>query len=122
MPCHFFINPSERLVRATVSGAVTREDLHELRKRLMADPAFAPDLSVLIDVSDATSEALAAADIQQLAHASTFARGARRAFVAPHPTMFGLARMIASYRDGNMGSEETAVFKHLADAEEWLRR
>jgi hypothetical protein len=120
MPCNFVIDVDRQLVRTRIWGPVTGSELRDLRERLLADPAFSPTLSVLVDLSDATSEALTTDDIQSLARTSKFSDGSRRAFVASNPATFGLARMFESYRAISDGRELTATFTSVADAEAWL--
>lgn len=120
MPCDYVIDLEQRLVRATIAGIVTGADLRALRDRLAADPSFSPDLSGLIDLTDARADALTSVDIQQMARMAVFGKGARRAFVSPNPAMFGLARMFEVYREMRDGPERTATFRTVAEAEAWL--
>ena len=120
MSCEFVIDIERRLVRATLRGSLTGADLRDMGARLAADPAFRPDLSMLIDLSQATSEALTSMDMQGLARSSNFSRGARRAFVCQDAAMFGLARMFTTYREMREALEDTEVFSTVADAEAWL--
>ena len=120
MPCDYVIDPEHRLVRTTISGVVTGAELRALRDRLAADPSFSPELSGLIDLTDARADALTSADIQRLARNAAFGKQARRAFVSPNPAMFGLARMFEVYREMRDGPELTATFRTVAEAEAWL--
>jgi hypothetical protein len=120
MPYRYTIDVAQQVIRTRLWGSVTGAELRALRDHLSADPEFRPNLSVLIDVSDATTELLNAADIQGLASTSKFDEGSRRAFVVPDAASFGLARMFDSYRQTRDGREQTAVFRTLAEAEQWL--
>lgn len=120
MPCDYVIEVERQVVRATLSGPVTGRELRDLRERIAADPRFRPDHSLLIDLTNAVGTALTSADLQDLARTSTFARGARRAFVAPDPETFGLSRMFQTYREISGGQELTEIFRNMADAERWL--
>jgi hypothetical protein len=120
MPADYVIDLEHRLVRTTLSGVVTGPELRALRERLAADPLFSPEMSGLIDLTDARSPALTTADIRELASSAIFSRGARRAFVSPTPAMFGLARMFEAYREMRDGPNRTATFRTVAEAEAWL--
>ena len=120
MPCEFVIDIDRRIIRTTIRGTVTSGEILAFRKGLVRDPAFAPDLPVLIDVRHTNSEALTSLDIRGLAETSKTHPGVRRAFVATDAMAIGVARLFCTYRELKEGQEDTAVFTTLESAERWL--
>ena len=120
MPCEFVIETDRRIIRTTIRGAVTRGEILAFRARLARDPAFDPDLPVLIDVRDTNSEELTSLDVRGVAETSKTHPGVRRAFVATDAMAIGLARLFGTYRELKEGQEDTAVFTTLESAERWL--
>ena len=120
MPCEFVIDADRHLIRMTIRGAVTKEELLAFRDRLARDPTFARDLPMLIDVRDTNADALTSLDIRALAEASKVSPGVRRAFVATDAMTLGLARLFGTYRELLDGQEHAAVFTTLESAERWL--
>jgi hypothetical protein len=100
-------------------GSLTRAEVMAVVQELIADSRFTPGLSELIDLEDATSTAITANDLRQLA-ASSLDPVARRAFVTTDALTFGLARMFEAHRKASQAPERIAVFKNLRDAEAWL--
>jgi hypothetical protein len=120
MPCEYVIDICRRIIRTTIRAKVTRQEILAFRGRLVRDPAFAPDLPVLIDVRNTDAEALTSLDIRGLAETSKTLPGVRRAFVATDAMAIGVARLFGTYRDLKEGQDDTAVFTTVESAERWL--
>ena len=119
MPHEYSIDSAQRLVRVRMWGALTRTEILATVAELVGDPRLSPDFSELIDVTDATAAEIHTDDIRAIAGA-LLDRVARRAFVAPDPAVFGLARMFGAFRDMKDATEHVAVFRSIREAEEWL--
>ena len=72
----------------------------------------------LADARDASEVHVDSAQSRTIAELNVFARGARRAIVAPADEPFGVARMMESYSE--MAEQVVQVFRDLASAERWL--
>ena len=127
MPSDYAIDPDQRLVRVTGTGALTDADLLEQRVRLREDPAFDPGCSFLVDLRAVTDVGLSAQVVARLARDPISAPGVRRAIVLPlaepgaaepHPLAFGLGRVFQSI--AALRGEDVEVFTDIAIAEQWL--
>jgi SpoIIAA-like len=120
MPCDYVIDEARGWIRARLWGEITAQELRDVRVRLLADPAFRPELSVLVDMRDVTRQESTPGDIRELASTSTFGPGTRRALVTSSKVAYGMARMFQAYREINRGVEQTAIFDSIEAAEAWL--
>jgi len=115
MPADHRIDLNDRIVYSRAWGILSDEDL--LSNNVAADPAFAPDLRQLYDLTDVTEIAVTAAGLRALAATSRFAPTARRAIVVSSDVVFGMSRMYAIIS----GHEEwVRVFRDRAAALAWL--
>ncbi len=119
MPYEYTIDSEQLLVRIRMWGVVTRAEITAVRHAVASDPIFNTSLSELIDVQEAVTTVITARDVQELA-SSNVDPVARRAFVAPDPATFGLARMFHTLHSVKHGREQVSVFRTMADAEAWL--
>jgi hypothetical protein len=85
------------------------------------DPAFAPDLHQLFDLTEVTEVALTSEGIRLLASRDPFGAGAKRALVvAPGAMeMFGMMRMFQILTDEHP-DELRVQFDHIGEARSWL--
>jgi hypothetical protein len=120
MPSTFSIDAERHLVRMTLSGSLTSAELRDVGNRLATDPSFRPDMALLVDLSEASADALSSQDIRGLASTSKFNRDARRAFVADNAAMYGIARMFGTYGELNERLPQARVFRTMVEAEAWL--
>ena len=120
MPCDYLIDEARGLVRARLWGAVTGQELRDARDRMAADPAFRPELSILVDLREITRQGSTPDDLRELASKSLFGAGTRRALVTSSKAEYGMARMFQAYREINRGLEQTAIFESIEAAEAWL--
>jgi len=117
VPGEYRIDRSERVVYSRAWGVFTDADLAEIRAALFKDPAFNPDLAILIDLSDVTELKLTSRALLNLAMTTRFAPTVRRALVASSDVAYGMGRMFAILT----GREERVqVFRDRASALEWL--
>jgi len=120
MPCEYELDLARRLVRLRAWGVVTYAEMTATRLGFSSEPVFTSDFSQLYDFRDVTRISVTGDEIRETAAYSHFSSGSRRAFVAPHNVVYGLARMFAIYREVSGGREQICVFRNLADAEAWL--
>ncbi|SRR5258708_5756083 len=119
MPASYKIDKRQRLVISSGSGVLTRDDCEKHQQQLLNDPDFDPGFSQLSDFTQVTKVALTTQDIQQLAIATIFSPGARRAFLAGSEEQFGLSRMFEMIRE-TMGETGVRVFRSREEAMRWL--
>jgi hypothetical protein len=120
MPATYLIDHARRVVFSRGWGDLTDADLAGHQATLLADRAFDPTFAQLCDLRGVTSEAqVTTTAVHYLAGRDVFAPWARRAFVAPRPLSFGLARIFALLREsrGELGIE---VFQEIAPARRWV--
>jgi hypothetical protein len=127
MPSNYTIDPDDRLVRVTGTGALSDADLLEQRMRIREDPAFDAGYSFLVDLRAVTEVLLSAQVVARLARDPISQPGVRRAIVVPaaepgatvpHPLAFGLGRVFQSI--AALRGEDVEVFTDVALAARWL--
>ena len=118
MPAKHEVFPDLRLVRTRVDGVLTERETREHYERIQRDPAFDPTFRQLCDLTGVKELQASAEFLRELARMAVFARGTRRAFVAPAPLHFGLVRMFQAYCE--LDGTEIEVFRSLEEAERWL--
>jgi hypothetical protein len=120
MPASYSIDQARRVVSSRGWGDLTDADLADHQAALLADPAFDPTFAQLCDLREVTSESqVTVLGVRYLAGRDVFAPWARRAFVAPRPLSFGLARMFALLRKSR-GELAIEVFRELPSASHWV--
>lgn len=120
MPCRYVIDKERRLVVSTASDCVTFAELKAHQEQLASDPDFTPDFNQLLDGTKATSLAVTIEQAKTLARRKVFSATSRRAFVAPSPAMFGIARVFEAYHSMSDVPSHVCVFYDLGEARKWL--
>jgi hypothetical protein len=106
------IDRQRRMVHVWMSGPLTVAEVREVAGKLAADPEVTGSFVELIDLREATTDAISAA--------ATLDSATRRAFVTSDTLTYGLARMFGTHRELNRKQDVVAVFRRIADAEQWL--
>src|SRR5207302_10692214 len=100
MPCDYVIDTDQRLVITSGWDVLTGAEALEHQNRLLADKAFHPDFSQLLDYTRVTRVDIAAPMVKVLAARNVFRPQSRRAFlVGDSKVSFGMVRMFQAYRD-----------------------
>jgi hypothetical protein len=120
VPSEYWIDVPHRLVRARAWGVLTHAELTKTRLGIMGDPNFLSDFSQLYDFREVTKAAVSADEIREIGGHSYFSAQSRRAILAPHGAVYGLARMFELYREAIGGREQIRVFTSGEEAEAWL--
>jgi hypothetical protein len=118
MSITYSIDQERHLVRSRGWGVISTEDLNDWIGSLLADRLFRADFRSLIDLSLVTDITVDAVALARAASTPLFDPGVRRAIVATSDSVFGVARMFASYAE-RIG-QVLMVFRELWLAEEWL--
>jgi hypothetical protein len=118
VPTHCNVDSERRLVTVRFDSEVTVQDVVQYLTNLKANPAFEPDFSELVDLTQVMSSEVDFQAAMMLARdVDPFSRKARRAFAAPRAATFGTVRMYQMAR-GDDGS--IAVFRTMDEAKHWL--
>jgi hypothetical protein len=118
MSMTYRIETERQLVHSRGWGVVSTEDLNDWISDLLSDRLFRPEFRSLIDLRLVTDVAVDPTTIARAAATPLFDAGARRAIVATSDSVFGVARMFASYAE-RIG-QHLMVFRELRPAEEWI--
>ena len=119
MPAEYQIDTELGVVFSRGWDELTQGDVLVHHQRLIADPDFDPALRQLIDLSAVTHFSLSPDDLRALAPNDPWDTGTRRAIAVPSDYIFGMARMYEARAPGT--PQETAIFKTLEEARDWLR-
>ena len=118
MPLTLRIDPELETVFTTSEGVVTFDDVRAAQNQLLSDPAFEPSFHHLFDLRGASDLAVSYAEMWALVEHAPFGKGARRAFVANHDSIFGTLRMAQTLLDNP--PSEIRVFRAISEARSWL--
>src|SRR5256885_145293 len=114
MPYPYEIDTERRIVITRAVGSLTGDDIRETRTRLLADPAFDPTFSQLIDLRRMTDTTLELVELMSIAGSSVFRPGVRRAIVSTTPLQYGIARMFETLSEQH--GQDVKVFRDSAEA------
>lgn len=123
MPFHVAVNVTIdrdlRLVRTRYHGEVWDADLKTAHEELSSAGQLGEGWRQLIDLGDVTGGDLPSAAVAHFARMlPIFQPSSRRAIVAPHDVLYGMARMYAARRRASAG--EVRVFRVRSEALRWL--
>lgn len=117
MPASFQLDVPHQLVRVTLSGDVTDDEVLGLQRTLHQTPEVEPGWHALVDCSTAEQVLLTTNAIRELGARSRFTAQARIAIVAPRDALYGIARMVEQLHPGPCG---IMVFRDRDQAVAWL--
>ena len=120
MSCTYVIDQGKRLVITSASGIVTAAEAFSHQNRLSEDSAFSPEFCQLIDCTQLTKVQMGATELRTLAKKHFFSPNSRRAILVNSPSMFGLGRMLVTFRDIAGGKEAMQIFRDREEAMLWL--
>jgi hypothetical protein len=119
---HYRIDKKLRLILTVADGHVRFADIKAHQARLLADPDFDPTFDQVIDTTPCKEFELSAEEARILSSRPIVAPESKRAFVAAHPYVYGLGRMMEIYHDNVFGLAHVEVFTKMGDALKWLGR
>ena len=121
MPCPYVIVKERRLVITTAEGRLTFAEAKAHQERLKNDPDFNPEFNQLLDTTAVTTLDISTEEAKIVAHGSLFfAPSSQRAWVAPTPHIFGMARFIQAHREMAGAQDHFHVFYERDAALKWL--
>lgn len=118
LPGTYEIDPQRRIVTSRFWGAVTDAEVFEHNEKLRNDPRFDATYQQLVDLTGVTGIDVSTGTINTTSLDQFFEPGTRRAFVATHDAVFGMARMFA-LRAESVG-QTIRVFRDGGAAKDWL--
>jgi hypothetical protein len=118
MPCSYTILPESRFVYTRGWGVVTDAMILAQARALGSDPRFQPSFAHFYDLREAEI-AFTSEGVREVALASPFGAGARRAFVSgSSDSLFGMVRMYEILREPS--PDKIEVFRTVEEALRWL--
>ena len=118
MPIRYVIDPAHGLVYSQASGVLTEAETTAHYAAIKADPTFSPDYRQLCDLQQVSDLRITREFLRDLAMASIFNRGTRRALIATTDHYYGLGRMLQTFSD--LDGREVSVFRTELEARTWL--
>ena len=104
-------------ITAVVTGDLYASDFRLLRQELLADPAFDPGYSLLMNLTGVSHLHMTATDIADIAKSEILSLRGRQALVASNPQLLDL---ISEFQTHNGIDYTIAVFHSTYHAREWL--
>jgi len=120
MPCDYVVDNKRMLVITTASGVLTAAEAFAHQASLAVDPGFNPGFYQLIDFTEVEKLAISTDDLRRLAKKTIFLPRVRRAMLVKGSMLYGVARMLASFRELAGGKEEVKIFQDRKEAMDWL--
>ena len=94
------LDPTHRVLRTTVTTAITDESFKEIYRSVARLAATGGPYASIVDLSQVVDFPVSADTIRAFAATGPAVPGGRpRVMVAPRPALYGLARMFELYRD-----------------------
>ena len=120
MPCNYVISDERRLVTTTLLGVVTAAEAFAHQDSLISDPQFLPEYYQLLDATAATKLVISAAELRLLAKRNFFGPTARRALLVNRSLLYGVGRMLVTFRELAGAKEQMQIFRDKNEALGWL--
>ncbi|HEY0527673.1 MAG TPA: hypothetical protein VGD02_02500 [Gemmatimonadaceae bacterium] len=118
LPVVYEIDAKRRLVTTRCWGAVSPDEIYQHNQQLRTDPAFDPSYRQVADMTAMTAVTVSTNVVTETALDQFFTPGTRRAFVATHDGVFGMARMYSLHAE-SLG-QTIEVFREIGAAKDWV--
>jgi hypothetical protein len=115
----YIVDVPRRCVRVRLSGALTGAALSSTFIDARNDPRITSEFRAVIDLREVQSTETLRPDGVRII-AATHSNLTARAFVATDAAVFGMCRMLATYRELADRPETVGVFRSVRAAEDWL--
>jgi len=119
MPLSYQIDKARKLVMATASGVLSRDDIHSHFQKLLTDSDFDPHFSELCDFTQLEKIDFTAEDVRGFARTKIFTCDSRRALIVGDDTSEVLAETFALLRQV-AGERGIRVFRTREEGVEWI--
>lgn len=114
------IDVNQRLVVSTYYGEIDDGDLFHVVSLIRSHPDFDPSFSDVMDFSGVTAGTLSTSALYEKSlQESIFHRKSMHLIIAPHPHIFGLARMSQVFAEKK--KPRVAVVKTIDEARKFLK-
>ena len=99
---------------------MTWREIRERQDQTKTDLDFDPEFNQLVDLRAVTSFEMTSEQARVLARRMIFSFTSKRAFIAPDPSIFGVARMWEAFTELSDNPSHIRVFYDLSSALKWL--
>jgi len=120
MQCNYIINSQRQMVMTTLVGVTTAAEALAHQEALASDPEFRPEFYQLLDASETTKLDLSSSEMRGLAKKNFFAPSARRAWLVRGTLLYGVGRMLVTFRELAGAKEQMQIFQDRKEARTWL--
>lgn len=120
MPFTYTIHPERNLIRQTLWGRITADDLRQLASAMWADPLYRKKLDILADLRRAEVHIPYDEMMEYTRFLSGHSDIGRQAIVVGRQLEFGMARMYEQLTEANVLRESFKVFFDLDEGLRWL--
>ena len=119
MPGHYELRGN--VIHIEIEGELTLELAREARQWIQSLPSEPPMLKQIIDLRKVTSATITPAQVNSFAAERVFPHPARRAIIARHAFVYGLAREFQAHIDANLG-DDIQIFYTAEAALNWVNQ
>lgn len=121
MPNTYSIHPERNLIRQTLWGRITVDELRDIITSLRKEPHYRAQMDVLADLRNAEIDI----SYDQMTDYTRFLAGSnstagRQAIVVSRQLEFGLARMYEQLTENTVLRTDLRVFMDMEEAELWI--
>lgn len=121
MPNTYSIHPERNLIRRTLWGRITVDELRDMIASLRSDPHYRAQMDVLVDLRNAEVDI----SYDQMTDYTRYLAGnnstvGRQAIVVSRQLEFGLARMYEQLTENTVLRTDLRVFMDMEEAELWI--
>lgn len=116
----YSVDPARKRVLARITGETSGSELGQGMRAILADAAFDPSFTVLIDVRrmEKTPSVLDLRELAVAVRAAATVTGARRAIVTESEVFYQIGQLFEAFTAG--AASRYRVFRSIAEAELWL--
>lgn len=122
MPFKYSIHPDQNLIRQTLWGDISVDDLRQLAAAMWSDPAYRNKMDILADLREAQVRIPYDQMVEYTQYINDRSDIGRQAIVVSRQLEFGMARMYEQLTESGAKREDLGVFFSLEEAEAWMRR
>ncbi len=122
MPFKYSIHLDQNLIRQTLWGDITVNELRELVAAMLIDPLYRRKMNVLADLREARVHIPYDQMVEYTQYINSLSDIGRQAIVVGRQLEFGMVRMYEQLTASGAKRQDLRVFFSLEDAEQWLEQ
>ncbi len=120
MPFKYSIHPDQNLIRQTLWGDITVNELRELVAAMLIDPQYRKKMNVLADLREARVRIPYDQMVEYSQYINSLSDIGRQAIVVGRQLEFGMVRMYEQLTESSAKRQDLRVFFSLEEAEQWV--